>query len=480
MITEKEVIINQNLIEEEVLTDNAMLKHRPDLLNEWDFEKNDKLELDIYSLSYGSNTKVWWLCKKGHSYEMSIKLKIQGRYCMYCNSRKLLVGFNDLNTTNPRLSALLWNPEDGNKYMQFSKFSVNWKCPICDRKIENKKISDVNIYGLSCPDCSDGIKYPEKVMREVLKQLKVKNFRDQSFEWSNNRRYDFFLPDHNIIIETHGGQHYNGGFKTYKTGATLEQEIENDAEKLQLAKENNVAFYIVIDCRESKIDLIRKNVLESDLSLIFDLSLIDWFQVEKSAQKSISYECLKLWNNGMRDIESIASTLDIHREMVRRYLKQWSKLEKCDFGSFSKNKRSIVQLNDLLEPIKIWSSLSEAELEFSGKKSSRAINRSLSNHVDKAYGFNWMYESDFETYKATGEIVEPSVKRRIDGAARSVVQFDLSGNYIKTYPSIAIAAKGINIKTHNHITSCCRGKRNSCGGFKWMYKEDYDKLNSNI
>jgi hypothetical protein len=42
---------------------------RPDLVKEWDYEKNSKSPFD-YALH--SNTKVWWLCEKGHSWEAII------------------------------------------------------------------------------------------------------------------------------------------------------------------------------------------------------------------------------------------------------------------------------------------------------------------------------------------------------------------------------------------------------------------------
>lgn len=477
MITKEQVIVKNVFKTESELDDNAMLKHKPELFYEWDFEKNDELGLDIYNISKGTNIKAWWTCPQGHSYEAGVKNRAKEGGCVYCSSRRLLVGFNDLATTNPFLSSLLLDTEDGKRYMQYSKFKVDWKCPNCSKEIPSKRISDTNKYGLSCPDCSDGIKYPEKVMREVLKQLEIEFVRDEPFIWSDSRRYDFYLPKYNTIIETHGGQHYNGGFKTYKTGSTLEQEIETDLQKKTLAEDNNIENYIVVDCRESRLDFIKKNIINSDLSSLFDISSIDWFLVECNAQKSVSYECLLLWNGGMRDIESIATVLFIHREMVRRYLKQWSKLEKCDFGFFSKAKRKIVRLDEKFNVIGEWNSISDAEYDLSGNRKLRNINKGLKNTDLLIYNSKWMYKSDYESFLKTGEMIKPTV-RELTGNIRKVVQFSLSGEYISTYSSIALAAEKLSIKTHNHITSCCRGKRNSCGGFKWMYKEDYDKINS--
>ncbi len=54
--------------------------------------------------------------------------------------------------------------------------------------------------------------------------------------------------------------------------------------------------------------------------------------------------------------------------------------------------------------------------------------------------------------------------------SRKVVQFDLSGNFIKEWDSIKSAA--LELKLGNHITQVCRGQRKSCGGFLWFYKNN--------
>ena len=50
-----------------------------------------------------------------------------------------------------------------------------------------------------------------------------------------------------------------------------------------------------------------------------------------------------------------------------------------------------------------------------------------------------------------------------------VLQFDLENNFIKEWCSIAEASKSLNIGS-NSITTCCKGKYKSSGGFIWRYK----------
>jgi len=41
----------------------------------------------------------------------------------------------------------------------------------------------------------------------VLDELLVLYETEVQFDWSDNKRYDFYLPEYNAIIEMHGKQH---------------------------------------------------------------------------------------------------------------------------------------------------------------------------------------------------------------------------------------------------------------------------------
>ena len=58
--------------------------------------------------------------------------------------------------------------------------------------------------------------------------------------------------------------------------------------------------------------------------------------------------------------------------------------------------------------------------------------------------------------------------------AKGVVQYDLDGNLIRIWECIAQATRECNI-TKTGITSCCKGKQKTAGGFKWRYKNEYEK-----
>ena len=55
------------------------------------------------SITAFSNTKVWWICEKGHEWEALISTRSNGSQCPYCSGIEMLPGYNDLATTHPQL-----------------------------------------------------------------------------------------------------------------------------------------------------------------------------------------------------------------------------------------------------------------------------------------------------------------------------------------------------------------------------------------
>ena len=79
-----------------------------ELMAEWDWEKNDALTLDPNTLTQGCHTLAWWRCAEGHSYESQIRNRANGFGCPYCAGKKVLIGYNDLETFYPEV-AKDWN-----------------------------------------------------------------------------------------------------------------------------------------------------------------------------------------------------------------------------------------------------------------------------------------------------------------------------------------------------------------------------------
>lgn len=66
--------------------------------------------------------------------------------------------------------------------------------------------------------------------------------------------------------------------------------------------------------------------------------------------------------------------------------------------------------------------------------------------------------------------------RKMEALRIPVVQLSLQGVFIKEYPCIRDVAKILGSTVIPNISSVCKGKRISAGGYKWAYKKDYNRL----
>ena len=128
----------------------------PDLVQQWDYEKNNGLTPQ--DVTIGSQKKVYWICEKGHSWDMDVRSRTKGQGCPYCNNRRILPGYNDLATLNKEL-ATEWNQEKNGDLKPTdvgtgSKNRVWWKC-VRGHEWQARVIQ--RNAGTGCPICANRI-----------------------------------------------------------------------------------------------------------------------------------------------------------------------------------------------------------------------------------------------------------------------------------------------------------------------------------
>ena len=131
---------------------NDLQTINPILAKEWNYEKNYGLTpMDVMP---NSDKKVWWKCNKGHEWQATINNRSNRRGCPYCSGKKVLKGYNDLQTVNPIL-AKEWNYEKNGdlRAEHFTKGSnekVWWKC---EKGHEWQATINSRSNGCGCPQC---------------------------------------------------------------------------------------------------------------------------------------------------------------------------------------------------------------------------------------------------------------------------------------------------------------------------------------
>lgn len=89
--------------------ENDLLTLFPEIAAEFDGSKNE--ELDPSELCGKSRKKVWWRCKKGHSWQASVISRTNlNAGCPFCAGKLPVPGENDLGTLRPDLAAE-WHPD---------------------------------------------------------------------------------------------------------------------------------------------------------------------------------------------------------------------------------------------------------------------------------------------------------------------------------------------------------------------------------
>ena len=58
------------------------------LMQEWDWEENNKLGFDPSKLTTGSGMKPSWICPKGHKYKKQIYGRASGEECSACTKAR--------------------------------------------------------------------------------------------------------------------------------------------------------------------------------------------------------------------------------------------------------------------------------------------------------------------------------------------------------------------------------------------------------
>ena len=270
-------------------------------------------------------------------------------YNLCCNTccnppQKIVLGINTIWDKARWMCDLGVSEEDAKKYTPQSNKSIIATCPHCGRGKKYKVRYIYNNHSINCV-CGDGFSYPEKFMYSVLKQLNIDFETQYHPKWIKNKRYDFYIPKLNTIIEVHGRQHY----EEFNRGRSLLEEQENDRYKMESALNNGINNYIVVDCRKSELEWIKNNILDSKLSKIFDLSNIDWNKCEEFSLNNLVKEVCDYWFNyreiGNVDITTsyLAKYFKLSVTTVRNYLKYGTEIGWCNYDSKEENKRSGVK-----------------------------------------------------------------------------------------------------------------------------------------
>lgn len=277
----------------------------------------------------------------GYEWEVRPADIMSGRGCPVCSGRRI--------GDPPFYKNSIWSQPMYKKFFEKylteeqmkthtpkSNFKVEAQCPICGRK-KMIYLNHLLNSGLGCV-CNDNKSYPEKFLYSLFEQAKIDFDIEYNPKWAGRKKYDFYIKDINCIVETHGAQHYRGW--NHDKNDILKQQ-ENDAYKKNLALNNNIKYYIEINCIESNDIFIKNNIVDSGLLNLLNIneSDIDWNKCCEFASGSFVVIVAKEWNNGC-SIKKIKEKTKLSDSTIVKYLKIAAEIGMCDYSREKSIKRS--------------------------------------------------------------------------------------------------------------------------------------------
>lgn len=221
-------VIKKFVVEKAYVSQNARL------MAEWDWEENKKKNLNPAKLTIGSGMKPSWICHKGHKWETSIYARARkGTNCPYCSNKKILPGYNDLQSQRRDLMAE-WdfdlNSIDPSSVSVKSNREAFWICP---KGHHYPKTIYKRVNGEGCPTCAYALRtsFPEQCFFYYTKKTfpdAVNSYREI---FRNSMELDIYIPSIKTGIE------YDGAFWHDQAGLSREEK------KYHICQENHIRLF---------------------------------------------------------------------------------------------------------------------------------------------------------------------------------------------------------------------------------------------
>ena len=246
-----------------VSEENNLEEVYPEIAKEWHPTKNDKLTPK--QVTSKTNTKVWWLCPKGHSYYSKINARTAMKTnCHYCSGRNVGED-NNLLYLFPKI-AKEWHPTKNGELTpkdvtSKSDKKVWWLCP--KGHSHESVVKNRTLNKSMCPDCSNQSSEPEI---RILSEFKWFFHEVVSRYKVDGVEVDIFLPRFNLGIEYDGKYwHKDKEIKDLeKNKFLLSQGIQLIRVRqfpLKPISENDVLVSIVRSLEKTDLDEILKKIV---------------------------------------------------------------------------------------------------------------------------------------------------------------------------------------------------------------------------
>ena len=219
------------------------IKHlSPNLMSQWNWDKNKKLDPSTIALKSGK--KAWWKCEKGHEWSAEIKSRSLGRGCPYCGNKKVSAD-NNFAFLYPEIAKEWDSVKNGaempSDYVSGSGKRAWWKCPRGHSWLAqiNSRVGSET----GCPTCS-----PQTSKLEIRIRAEFESLLGEAEgrKKIGGRECDIFFPHHNLCLEVDGYPWHM-------------DKVESDSRKTKVFEDHG---HLLIRVREKRLPIINGTYVE--------------------------------------------------------------------------------------------------------------------------------------------------------------------------------------------------------------------------
>lgn len=266
---------------------NDLATTHPDIAKEFHPTKNGILTLD--NLVANSHKNVWWIDSYGHEWTANPHHRSQGTGCPVCAGKQIVIGFNDLASLAPTVSAE-WHPTKNGELTPHnvtvgSGRKVWW---LCKENHEYETVISSRVSrGVSCSRCSETATSKiqqafHKELSSLIPDLLCDVRIPVAFNTRKSMSVDMVSDAIKVVIEYDGIYYHSGQC----SGKPIQWHLDHDEDKTQALLD---AGYRVIRIRENGLVHLGMNtdrVLEMDykygdsMDIVVD-SVRDFIRLQK-------------------------------------------------------------------------------------------------------------------------------------------------------------------------------------------------------
>lgn len=241
---------------------------------------------------------------------------------------------------------------------------------------------------------------------------------------------------------------YTGGKAIAEIAADVNKDRGTVKRLLKVASNEGLCFYDPLN--PNRVDKVKQDSVD-----------------DKSIMSNI-FNCLK--TNPEFSAKKVAETLNINIKTVRRYIKIGLTAGLCEYDSYKI--RSITKIGVGGVEVSQFSLNGEFIQNFNSlvsagnsiNRTAGAIHSAINGNTDTCGGFIWRYKDVMDEDEVKKHVRE-RVNTKWDCRKKEVLQFDLNGNFLKSYKCVEHAIKEYG----QGIKDALRGKTFYSHGFLWRY-----------